>query len=153
VGGAPERDVRLVSEHPLLSAMITTSRTGHRTEPHVHRAHAHCFYVLDGNLTLWLGPDLVAHRAGPGVFAHVPPDVVHGLVVPHATFVNLHAPDGAFAAWIRDERPSFDSFDPPAGAEPHVAERDSRSPRRPPRSSAFAVPAEGRGLRVTAALQ
>jgi mannose-6-phosphate isomerase-like protein (cupin superfamily) len=90
--------------------------------PHVHRRHADSFYVLDGELTLALGPDRERVRMAAGGLVTAPPGVVHTFANDgdaEVTFLNLHTPDGGFAAFMRarregDESAGFDSFEPPA---------------------------------------
>jgi mannose-6-phosphate isomerase-like protein (cupin superfamily) len=89
---------------------------------HVHRRHADSFYVLDGELTLSLGPDREPVRMAAGGLVTAPAGVVHTFAnesEADVSFLNLHTPDGGFAAFMRarrdgDESASFDSFDPPA---------------------------------------
>ena len=91
-------------------------------DPHVHRRHADSFYVLDGELTVPLGPDLEPVRLTAGGLATAPAGAVHSFAnesEADVTFLNLHTPDGGFAEFMRarrdgDETATFDSFDPPA---------------------------------------
>ena len=69
---------------------------------HTHEAQADSFYVLDGELEFALEDSL--HRAGPEILACVPPGVRHTFAhtAPgRARFLNIHAPDGGFAAFLR----------------------------------------------------
>jgi mannose-6-phosphate isomerase-like protein (cupin superfamily) len=89
--------------------------------PHVHREHADCFYVLEGELEFGLGDETA--RLGPGGFVAVPPGIVHTFRNPgpgEARFVNVHAPGKGFADHLRAMRDGedagsddFDTFDPP----------------------------------------
>src|SRR4029450_12328798 len=88
---------------------------------HVHRGHTDAFYVLEGALTFAVGPEGELVRVGAGGFAAVPPNVVHTFRndgPAEARFLNFHAADGGFAAYLRargdgaDAR--LDSFHPPA---------------------------------------
>ena len=91
--------------------------------PHIHREHADCFYVLDGEVLYEVGPDLSPVTAGPGTFVMVPPLVVHTFRNESgstAHFLNVHAPGCGFAAYLRalrdgrrKEAEKFDSFEPP----------------------------------------
>lgn len=88
---------------------------------HVHREHVDAFYVLDGELTFPVGPGAERVRVPAGGFVAVPPNVVHTFVNDsgaEARWLNFHAPDKGFAAYLRAMRDgtggSFDSFDPPA---------------------------------------
>ena len=90
-------------------------------DPHVHREHADCFWVLGGRLQFVVGPDLEPRDAGPGTFVHVPPNVVHTFRNDgpgEAHFLNLHAPGKGFDDYMRAMRDGepydwFDAFDPP----------------------------------------
>ncbi|MDP8943069.1 MAG: cupin domain-containing protein [Actinomycetota bacterium] len=94
--------------------------------PHVHRAHADGFWVLDGELTFEVGGEL--SRLGAGGFVLIPPNVVHTFRnegPAAATFLNVHAPSMGFDQHLRalhgarsdEERREaaerFDTFDPP----------------------------------------
>jgi quercetin dioxygenase-like cupin family protein len=89
---------------------------------HVHREHTDAFYVLDGELTFFVGPEGAGKvRLAAGGFVAAPPNVVHTYVNDSgadARWLNLHAPDTGFADYLRalrDGRPTaFDQFDPPA---------------------------------------
>jgi mannose-6-phosphate isomerase-like protein (cupin superfamily) len=88
---------------------------------HVHHEHTDAFYVLEGELSFALGPDRESVSVGAGGLVAAPPNVVHTFANEsggEVRFLNLHAPDGGFAAYMRarrdgDEDASFDSFDPP----------------------------------------
>jgi quercetin dioxygenase-like cupin family protein len=90
-------------------------------DPHVHREHTDSFYVLEGGLTFALGPEAQPVRVPAGGFVAVPPNLIHSFVnegTVDAHFLNFHAPDGGFAAFMRAARDGkevgFDSFDPPS---------------------------------------
>ncbi len=75
----PKRTVRLL----LLMSCSTSTWTRHEAgergaEPHVHREHTDSFYVLEGELTFRIGPDLERVSAPAGTFVAVPPNVIHG---------------------------------------------------------------------------
>jgi quercetin dioxygenase-like cupin family protein len=115
---APESRLEILSGCDELHA--TWTRFGpHRdgASPHVHREHCDLFYVLDGELTLIVGPDQAERALGPGTLALAPPLVVHGFRNAsdgELRYLNFHAPGGGFAPYLRGEQPGFDSFDPPA---------------------------------------
>jgi len=72
-------------------------------DPHVHRLHVDCFYVLGGTFTLFLADG--DHRLGPGSFALVPPNVVHAFRNDgpgDLHFLNLHAPGMGFDRYVRE---------------------------------------------------
>jgi mannose-6-phosphate isomerase-like protein (cupin superfamily) len=116
------RDVSLIAA--LEEITITRYRlgTGERgPDPHVHRKHTDAFYVLDGELGFVLGPDREPVRVGAGGLVAAPPNVIHTFVNDsegEVRFLNVHTPDGGFAAYMRasrdgDKSASFDSFAPP----------------------------------------
>ena len=115
--------------HELLDATWTRHEAGERgAEPHVHREHTDSFYVLEGELTFRIGPDLERVTAPAGTFVAVPPNVIHGFDndgAERACFLNFHAPSGGFADYMRGVNPGFDSFEPPDGR------RGAPRPRRP----------------------
>jgi mannose-6-phosphate isomerase-like protein (cupin superfamily) len=79
VGDAPDRRVEILSDDEKLNA--TWSRFGPRREGanlHVHREHTDLFYVLEGELTVRLGPEDEPVAVHAGTLARVPPLVVHG---------------------------------------------------------------------------
>src|SRR5215211_7921718 len=121
VGDSPERRVEIVAEHDALHA--TVSRFGpHRdgADLHVHRRHTDVFYVLEGELTVRLGPEGREVPAPAGSLARVPPLVVHGFrnaSDADVRYLNFHAPGQGFAEYLRamrDRRPvAFDQHPPP----------------------------------------
>jgi mannose-6-phosphate isomerase-like protein (cupin superfamily) len=90
-------------------------------QPHIHREHSDAFYVLAGDATFILGPDRERVQVGAGGLLVAPPNVVHTFGNPEGgetRLLNIHAPDGGFAAYMRasrdgEENPTFDSYDPP----------------------------------------
>jgi len=52
---------------------------GHQPPPHVHHREDEGFYVLDGDVTIHVGDDVV--EAGPGDFAFGPRDIPHRYTV------------------------------------------------------------------------
>jgi mannose-6-phosphate isomerase-like protein (cupin superfamily) len=121
IGDAPHRRVEILSDHDALHA--TWSRFGpHRdgAELHVHRRHSDLFYVLDGELTVRLGPAGEGVAVPAGKLARVPPLVVHGFrngSDADVRYLNLHAPGVGFAGYLRALRdgrtPSYDQEPPP----------------------------------------
>jgi quercetin dioxygenase-like cupin family protein len=117
------REVLILAETD--GVTITWSRYGpgeRGPDPHVHREHLDAFYVLEGELSFAVGPDAQTITLGPGGFASVPANVVHSFVNAsdaEARWLNFHAPDTGFGAYLRALRDGrdasfFDSFDPPA---------------------------------------
>jgi quercetin dioxygenase-like cupin family protein len=121
VGDAPHRRVEILSEDDALHA--TWSRFGpHRegADLHVHRRHTDLFYVLDGELTIRLGPEDVPHAMPAGTLVRVPPLVVHGYrngSDSDVRYLNLHAPGQGFASYLRALRDgrefAYDQYPPP----------------------------------------
>jgi mannose-6-phosphate isomerase-like protein (cupin superfamily) len=124
IGDSAERRVAILCDHDALHA--THSRFGPRRDGadlHVHRRHADFFYVLDGELTVRLGPDDEQVRVAPGTLVRVPPLVVHGFRNASGadmSYLNLHAPGARFVDYLRGLRdgvpapPDYDQEDPPA---------------------------------------
>jgi mannose-6-phosphate isomerase-like protein (cupin superfamily) len=122
IGDAPHRRVEILSDDETLNA--TWSRWGpHRVgaDLHVHRHHADLFYVLEGELTLRLGPEDEPVVLPAGTLARVPPLVVHGFrngSDDDVRYLNFHAPGQRFADYLRALRDgrslSYDQHDPPA---------------------------------------
>jgi quercetin dioxygenase-like cupin family protein len=116
------RQVVVLAERPDITITWSRYAPGERgPDPHVHREHTDAFYVLEGELTFPVGPGDERIRVPAGGFAAVPPNVVHSFVNEGSTdacWLNLHAPDTGFAAYLRALRDGtdavFDSFDPPA---------------------------------------
>jgi mannose-6-phosphate isomerase-like protein (cupin superfamily) len=111
-----ERELRILADHELLNLTWTRHAAGERgAEPHVHLRHTDAFYVLEGEVTFGLGPELEKLEAPAGTLVLVPPGVVHGFDNdgPSETrFLNVHAPSGGFVEYLRG-RGDFDSQDPP----------------------------------------
>ena len=122
IGDAPDRRVEILAEHDALHA--TWSRMGpgrDGADLHVHRRHSDLFYVLDGELTVRLGPAGNETVAPAGTLARVPPLVVHGFRNRSAAdvrYLNLHAPGQGFASYLRALRDGrtlvYDQEPPPA---------------------------------------
>jgi mannose-6-phosphate isomerase-like protein (cupin superfamily) len=108
VGDSPARRVEIVAEHDALHA--TVSRFGpHRdgADLHVHRRNTDVFYVLEGELTVRLGPEGREVPAPAGSLARVPPLVVHGFRNAgdaQLRYLNFHAPGVGFADYLRGLR-------------------------------------------------
>src|SRR5215218_10653336 len=123
IADAERRALVLLAEREEVTVTWTRYGPGERgPNPHVHREHTDAFYVLSGEVTFEIGPDREQIRARAGTFVAVPPNVVHAFLnesAADASWLNMHAPDTGFAAYLRALRdgtdPVFDSFDPPAG--------------------------------------
>jgi quercetin dioxygenase-like cupin family protein len=116
------RDVAILGASPAFT--VTTSRYGpgeRGPDPHVHREHTDAFYVLAGELAFGVGQAGEQFVAGPGAYVAVPPGVSHTFGnegAEDARFLNVHAPDAGFAAFMRGARDGvkveWDSFATPA---------------------------------------
>jgi quercetin dioxygenase-like cupin family protein len=119
-----ERTVTIKADREEFALTWSRYETGQSgPDPHIHREHDDCFYVLEGELLYEVGPDLSPVTAGPGTFVLVPPHVVHTFRNESgstAFFLNVHAPGCGFGAYLRalrdgrrKEAERFDSYDPP----------------------------------------
>ena len=71
-------------------------------DPHTHPDHTDSFYVLEGEVEFF--QDGEWHRAEPGTFLSVPPDIEHGFR-PAGTAIrllNFHTPNVGFIRRLRD---------------------------------------------------
>jgi quercetin dioxygenase-like cupin family protein len=110
------RSIVLLFDRPNITVTWTRYGASERgPDPHVHREHTDAFYVLDGELTFEVGPGPQRIRAPAGAFVAVPANVVHSFANrsrAEASWLNFHAPDKGFAAYLRAGA-GWDSFDPP----------------------------------------
>jgi quercetin dioxygenase-like cupin family protein len=130
IGDSPDRRVEILSEDDTVHA--TWSRFGpgrDGADLHVHRHHSDLFYVLDGELTVKLGPSGDERVVPAGSVARVPPMVVHGFrngSDADVVYLNFHAPGTGFADYMRGlrdkRRVPFDQHDPPADGGRPVSE-------------------------------
>jgi len=121
---------------------ITESRyaPGQRgPDPHIHRAHADAFYLLEGALVFGIGPGAAEEgEARAGSLVLVPAGVVHTFgnqSAEDARFLNIHAPGMGFGDYLRamrdgraEDAARFDSFDPPADGGRPASEVVIRGP-------------------------
>lgn len=61
------------------------AQRGESVPLHRHRDDMESFYVLEGELTLFIGDEATGFKATPGSFAHVPGGTVHGFRVESET--------------------------------------------------------------------
>jgi quercetin dioxygenase-like cupin family protein len=129
------RRVVLLADRPELSMTWSRFAPGERgTDLHLHREHTDSFYVLEGELTVELGPDAERLALGAGGLVAIPPGVPHGFLNDGgkaAAWLNFHTPDTGFADYMRGLRDGtkvpFDSLDWPVddarpAADPIVSE-------------------------------
>jgi mannose-6-phosphate isomerase-like protein (cupin superfamily) len=163
VGDAPDRRVEILAEHDALHA--TWSRMGpgrDGADLHVHRRHSDLFYVLDGELTVRLGPAGDEAVAPAGTLVRVPPLVVHGFRNRSAAdvrYLNFHAPGRGFASYLRALRDGrrlvYDQEPPPAdgGGPPSDAVFTATGPRASAPGRRWPTPTRSRSPRRGASLR
>jgi quercetin dioxygenase-like cupin family protein len=130
IAEAERRAIVLLAAAPDLTVTWTRYGGGERgPSVHVHREHTDAFYILTGEVTFEVGPGAEELRAPAGTFVAVPPNVVHTFVIRSsepAAWLNMHAPDKGFAAYLRASRDGrtapWDSFDPPADGGRPIAD-------------------------------
>jgi quercetin dioxygenase-like cupin family protein len=87
---------------PELSFLELAVQPGGGVSPHFHKEHSDSFYVLEGEVELHVGADVV--QGGPGTYVLAPPHVVHwfrNVTAEPARMLNLHTP-GGFADYMRE---------------------------------------------------
>jgi len=80
---------------PELSLIEFEVKPGGGVEPHYHRGHSDSFYILEGELEVHVGDEVVS--ALPGMYVLAPPGVVHffrNVSAAPARVLNLHTPGG-----------------------------------------------------------
>ena len=121
-----EKRLELLCDRDELHATWTRMGAGRDgASPHVHRNHSDLFYVLEGELTVLIGPDREERVLSAGTLVLAPPLVVHGFrngSDKEVHYLNFHAPGGGFADYLRGLQPGFDSEDPPADGGRPAAE-------------------------------
>lgn len=74
----------------------------HDAVPHVHAMEDETVYVLEGEITLQIGPE--AHELGPGGFAFLPRGIPHAISLrtPVWKGMSVSSPGGIFDSIIKD---------------------------------------------------
>lgn len=74
----------------------------HDAEPHVHEQEDESVFVLEGEITVHIGPQ--THELGPGAFVFMPRNVPHAITRRSGTWRGLaiSAPGGVFDSIIRE---------------------------------------------------
>lgn len=95
--------IAILADLPELVVVMNEYAPGARgPDPHIHRAHHDCFWVLEGGLAFELACEPVAFPAGS--WLAVPPGLSHAFAAPAgARFLNIHAPGSRFAGLLRGE--------------------------------------------------
>jgi quercetin dioxygenase-like cupin family protein len=125
IGDAPDRRVEILSDDDFVHA--TWSRFGPRragANLHIHYHHSDLFYVLEGELTVKLGPEGDETAAPAGTLVHIPALVVHGFrngSDADVRYLNFHAPGQGFADYMRGLS-DFDQDEPPSDGGRPVSE-------------------------------
>ena len=118
-------------------AMVTENRAqrGVGSPLHVHRREDEWFYVLDGEVTFWVGGEVVVAPAGGFVFG--PRDIPHTFLVTsdEARFLLVTQP-GDFAGFMR------------AAGRPAEALEIPPPPTEPPNFEALVQLAAGYGIEI-----
>jgi quercetin dioxygenase-like cupin family protein len=101
--GEPIRQHRVLAELPHIEALeLSFPADFEGVDLHTHSDHTDSFYVLEGEVEFLLNDE--RHRAGPGTFVAIPPNVAHGFR-PAGTaikFLNFHTPNVGFIGRLRD---------------------------------------------------
>ena len=85
----------LKAARPELSMLELEVKPGGGVEPHYHKGHSDSFYVLEGELEVHVGDEVVS--AVPGMYALAPPGAIHffrNVSKASARVLNLHTPGG-----------------------------------------------------------
>jgi quercetin dioxygenase-like cupin family protein len=80
---------------PELSLLVLEFGPGSGVDPHFHKGHSDSFFVLEGELEIHAGDEVVT--AVPGTYVLAPPHVVHwfrNVSDAPVRFVNMHTPGG-----------------------------------------------------------
>jgi mannose-6-phosphate isomerase-like protein (cupin superfamily) len=108
------RFVALLVDRPEVAVTISRYDEGEEgPPPHLHRAHADSFLVLDGTLRFGIAGEPLELGAGEALVA--PPGLVHTFLNERpepAWWVNVHTPNGGFAAMMRARRDGHDLTEP-----------------------------------------
>jgi quercetin dioxygenase-like cupin family protein len=94
---------RVLAELPQIEALeLFFPADFEGVDPHTHADHTDSFYVLEGEVEFLLDGEW--HRAGPGTFLSVPPNVVHGFRPSGVDLrlLNFHTPNAGFIERLRN---------------------------------------------------
>jgi quercetin dioxygenase-like cupin family protein len=97
------RQHRVLAELPHIEALeLSFPADFEGVDPHTHATHTDSFYVLEGEVDFYRDGEW--HRALPGTFVSMPPNVEHGFR-PAGTAIrllNFHTPYDGFIERLRD---------------------------------------------------
>jgi mannose-6-phosphate isomerase-like protein (cupin superfamily) len=81
----------------------------HDAVPHVHEQEDESVYLIEGEITVHIGPD--SFDLGPGDFIFMPRQVPHAITVRSGTYrgMSVSAPGGVFDSIIRDRSAAKDA--------------------------------------------
>jgi mannose-6-phosphate isomerase-like protein (cupin superfamily) len=103
ISGEGELGVTLLADLEQIGVIEVRSEPGVLSPPlHLHKRHAECFFVLDGELTFRLEDREL--RAAAGTWTFIPPEVVHTFSVTgdtRARFLGIHVPGCGFGDFVR----------------------------------------------------
>jgi quercetin dioxygenase-like cupin family protein len=98
------RKHRVLAELPHIEALdLFFPADFEGVDPHTHPDHTDSFYVLEGEVEFYRDGEW--HRATPGTFVSMPPNVEHGFR-PAGTAIrvlNFHTPNTGFIGRLRDD--------------------------------------------------
>ncbi|MCA9572644.1 MAG: cupin domain-containing protein [Alphaproteobacteria bacterium] len=93
---------------------------GSHTPMHAHEREDEAFYVLEGELTIFLGDERIVH-AGPGDYIHVPAGVGHGFRTHTAVRMLVLCGGDGFVEMAREAGGPAERRELPPGGPPDVA--------------------------------
>jgi mannose-6-phosphate isomerase-like protein (cupin superfamily) len=146
----PGRRLRLMLDRPGLVLTWTRHAAGQPgTSLHLHREHTDAFLPLAGALTILVGTAGEPVVAEAGTLVVVPPGVVHAFVNgsgADVAWLNVHAPNGGFASYLRDDGAPWDSHDPPAEGDGRAGDAEVHADGRSVLRERFGVEVVEGGL-------
>ena len=118
---------RVLAELPQIEALeLSFGPDFEGVDPHTHSDHADSFYVLEGELTFWVGGQIIV--AGAGSFVYGPRDIPHTFTVSSDTarFLLVTEPAG-FESFMRSlSEPAVELVIPAPATEPPDVEAMTR---------------------------
>jgi quercetin dioxygenase-like cupin family protein len=101
--GEQIRRHRVLAELPHIEALeLSFPADFEGVDPHTHATHTDSFYVLEGEVDFYRDGEW--HRAAPGTFVSMPPNVEHGFRPAGSAIrlLNFHTPYDGFIERLRD---------------------------------------------------